>query len=412
MTLSKEHKHECDMAIALLKEQRLAKPVLKARIKMLDKIRVDENGTTPAERVEIADYLKAGIKTLPEQYQLRAEHILFERLLSEEVTEQLDHLPDDVKKILLALRTAKWYAENPMPEIEWIIEGVLEEGALLSLYGDSGIGKTFMAMHMADCIGTGKNWYGHKSHKNKVLYIDNENGDALMHRLSRIINSDGDADICYSISPGFILNDGGLLLLESLILAIQAKVVVLDPLMYFTDGDENSIEDMRPQFMGLNQLAKRVGCAFALVHHENRSGTYRGTSALKDASTLMLHLEVDDTPTEFRHTLKFTPEKQRQTMLSKFTIVWDTRDNELVTGLLDKMAESPTQAIVKAVLVLKEENEVWPGKDELVKAKNLHGLTRNQATETLAQAIKDHKLATATGGHNKIVIRLPEHKFP
>ncbi|MFW6116378.1 MAG: AAA family ATPase [bacterium] len=161
-------------------------------------------------------------------------------------------------RLVNKVHTHAHYGNTEAPEIDWIIEGVLESNGTAMFYGDSGIGKTFIAMHMAACIGSGSQWFGAKTSRRRVLYLDGENGKALMHRRAQMVGYD-DADVSYISFPQTQLDDDGLKLLRLLIRELEAEVVVIDPLVNSMEGDENTVEDVRPQIKGLRALAESEG---------------------------------------------------------------------------------------------------------------------------------------------------------
>ena len=43
---------------------------------------------------------------------------------------------------------------------DWLIQGVIEKGTLAAVIGESGSGKSFLALDLAACVQTGKPWHG------------------------------------------------------------------------------------------------------------------------------------------------------------------------------------------------------------------------------------------------------------
>jgi hypothetical protein len=58
-----------------------------------------------------------------------------------------------------------------LPVLEPLIGGVLYRHSLTWLQGRSGDGKSFVAIDMAGCVGTGEPWHGHKVKQGLVLYL-------------------------------------------------------------------------------------------------------------------------------------------------------------------------------------------------------------------------------------------------
>jgi hypothetical protein len=77
--------------------------------------------------------------------------------------------------------------------------------------------------------------------------------------------------------------------------AVGPDIVILDTLHGATAGaDENSARDMGVVLGSVRYIRAALGCAVLLVHHANKSGGYRGSSALHGAVDLMVRCEQDD----------------------------------------------------------------------------------------------------------------------
>lgn len=301
--LSKEHKHECDMALALLKEQRLAKEVLKARIKMLDKIRT--NGATPTEQVAIADYLKAGIKTLPEQDQLRAEHILFERLLSEPVC---NTLPSGISWDEMA---------GLIGDVSWAWQPWLPKGFVTIIAAEVGVGKSVLCLRIADSFLRGEPWPDGTHYRDEmgaILWCEAEAAQAL--NLGRAKAWGLPIDKIYSPKIGDNpITDVELDLTEhqdqvtTMANWPDVRLIVVDSLRGAHRGDENSssIEVVK----WLAQLARDTNKPVLLTHHLRKRGLLdldgtisldrvRGSSAIIQTSRVVWAIDKPDVETEAR----------------------------------------------------------------------------------------------------------------
>ena len=104
--------------------------------------------------------------------------------------------------------------------------------------------------------------------------------------------------------------------LEELIKKSGARLVNIDSLVDVIPGaDENSVKDMQPLFTNLRGIADRTQAVIILIHHSNRNGGYRGSSALKGAVDVLL--KVTSTPGE--KMIQFEVEKNRDGEPIKFT---------------------------------------------------------------------------------------------
>ncbi len=62
---------------------------------------------------------------------------------------------------------------------------------------------------------------------------------------------------------------------------VDAKLVIIDALAdVMAGGDENSVKDTQPVFMQLRKIAEETGAAILVIHHVNKMGDYRGSTAI------------------------------------------------------------------------------------------------------------------------------------
>ena len=59
--------------------------------------------------------------------------------------------------------------------VEFVVEGLVLDKQLNSLFGDGGLGKSYLALHLAFCVASGRPFFGRKVRRRTVLYIDVEN---------------------------------------------------------------------------------------------------------------------------------------------------------------------------------------------------------------------------------------------
>lgn len=64
--------------------------------------------------------------------------------------------------------------EEPGP-VKYIVEGLILDHQLNGLFGDGGLGKSYLALHLAFCVATARPFFGRAVSKCPVLYIDVEN---------------------------------------------------------------------------------------------------------------------------------------------------------------------------------------------------------------------------------------------
>ena len=184
--------------------------------------------------------------------------------------------------------------------------------------GDPGSKKTYAMLDLLVCIALGIPWLGFGTQKIPVLLVDEESGvRRINRRLGDVMRghlADANIPLYYFSLARFNLGLNGsdssedLIKLEEKIQETKAKFVVIDALADVMQGaDENSVKDVQPIFMGLRQVADKTGAAIVVIHHSNRNGGYRGSSAIVGA--LDLHLKVKSEKES--PNIDFTVEKNR-----------------------------------------------------------------------------------------------------
>jgi RecA-family ATPase len=190
-------------------------------------------------------------------------------------------------------------ALRPQPPLEWVVEKIIPRASLSLFYDEPGAKKTYSMLSLAVCAASGRPWLGMRTRPVGVLVVDEETGE---QRLSMRIAAALRGELCGAGTPleyvclsGLQLDDpGDVLLLQELIASRGAGLVVLDALTDLTSGDENAKQDMQPVFSRLRRLAEASGAALVLVHHANKLGSYRGSSAIKGAVDLMVQVQSED----------------------------------------------------------------------------------------------------------------------
>jgi RecA-family ATPase len=172
---------------------------------------------------------------------------------------------------------------------------------------------------MAVCVAAGKRWLNFEVKPGKVLFIDEESGERRFSlRLAAALRGElaGDETPLEFISlAAFHLDKPeDVILLENEITESGAALVIIDALAEIMTGDENSKQDTQPVFNALRRLADRTGAAIVVIHHSNKVGGYRGSSAIKASVDLMILITSED-GSDF---VNFKSEKVREGKAAKW----------------------------------------------------------------------------------------------
>ncbi len=189
------------------------------------------------------------------------------------------------------LQPYTWSELSSLPKRVPLIRGVLDCSGLSLLYGESGCGKTFLALDISLSIVFGVEWCGRKVKKGAVVYIAAEGGGNIGDRLEAYreyhgwLQSDYFAIIPFSVDCSKDSQE-----IEELITEIQkipaVSLVVVDTLSRAISGaDENSSSAMTGFISSCDKIRERTGAHVLIVHHCGKSSENgpRGHSSLKAA---------------------------------------------------------------------------------------------------------------------------------
>lgn len=177
----------------------------------------------------------------------------------------------------------------------WIIKGVLPRAELVVLYGESGSGKSFMALQLAGAIARGVEWRGRRVKQGRVVYIAAEGAGGFRNRCVAYAQAEG---IALADLPLDIIADAPNLLLKDDALAVakgigKADVVFVDTWAQVTPGgNENAGEDMGRALSHCKGIRRATGALVVLVHHSGKDASKgaRGWSGLRAAADAELEV--------------------------------------------------------------------------------------------------------------------------
>jgi len=302
--------------------------------------------------------------------------------LIKHITETIEPFDQPSKNGLFAPIDYNDMLTGELPEEPWLVADLIPEGGLALLVGDGGVGKSWVAYHMSQCVTSGAPFLGRFDVRVRpVLYFDNESGERhAKERIRKLNNGMQSLEPTFAITRGLLSvfhqpcrveepehSDGLLRLLDP----HPDALVVIDPLCDSFMGDENSASDWSHFFERLRRIRQQTCATFLLVHHarkesplnSSRAGQMvRGSTAIRDAADSLIFLKLIGDSLQVEH-----DKSRRAQRAAPFTI----------TIAHDQLTDTTTLA--------------FGGESTVSHAKSLDAL--NWLTRTLAQA--DAPLHTA-----------------
>ena len=244
------------------------------------------------------------------------------------------------------------YGMQPQTPIEYIIDKLIGEGSVSLFYGEPGSKKTYTLLSLAVCVALGKLWLGFSVKPRKVLIIDEESGERrLTIRLAAAIRGElgnENVPIEFVSLAQFKLDDKeDSKEIEELIKERQAGLVIVDALTDVMDGDENSKMDVQPVFTKVRGIAERTKAAIIIIHHSNRSGGYRGSSAIKGSLDLMIKIISEDKS----KWIEFKSEKTRDVEAVHFSAVANWTEDQFYLELAENQGINKKLSKSKAYVI-------------------------------------------------------------
>jgi hypothetical protein len=223
------------------------------------------------------------------------------------------------------LRTLPYVQASNLPGWEpprELIEGMLIEGGMTVIYGDSNTGKSFLTLDMAAHIALGRDWFGRKVKQGAVVYLAAESPRSIIDRSRALANKlDTSLDQLFITNCPIDLYDpnGDSLAVVNTIEAIEREhgvevcLIVADTLARIMGaGDENATRDMNVVVKNVDVIRAATRAQFVLIHHTGKDASKgaRGSSALRAATDT--EIEVSDPGNQKPKEFKVTKQRDLQ----------------------------------------------------------------------------------------------------
>jgi hypothetical protein len=184
----------------------------------------------------------------------------------------------------------------------WLVDDFLPQRGLAVLFGPRGAFKTFLLLHLAACVATGRRFYGRRAIRGWVAYVLPEGVQSLDQRLAAWRESHGHRG---RIGIGILPRSIQLLRLTESVVPLAAAIdampgvsgppalIIVDTLSRNAPGlRENQQDDMSLVVASCDYLRDRYKCTVVLAHHTRKGDSeLRGSSVLDGAADTVIKLE-------------------------------------------------------------------------------------------------------------------------
>jgi archaellum biogenesis ATPase FlaH len=190
-----------------------------------------------------------------------------------------------------------------LPAPTWLVDKAIPAGGLVGMYGQPGVGKSFISIDLAMCVATGTPWFSRDVAQGFVIYISAEGGTGIGKRVLAWLATHQihpqDANIAWLVESIPVSTDSTQMgqLLDRIVDEVRRhpSLIIIDTLARCFDGDENLQEDMGRFIAGVDLLRKELGCTVLVVHHTRLDGNReRGNTSFRGAVDTMIAIERSD----------------------------------------------------------------------------------------------------------------------
>lgn len=177
--------------------------------------------------------------------------------------------------------------DSPSPRADWIVRGLIERKTVNICSGDTGAAKSIHWQDATVCLVHGDEWLGRETEKSRVLYIDEENPERIVHaRLAALgMRNDDHERFRYYRRKGIRVGAGPenrsyVQWLQEECDEFGPDVVVIDTAMAaiaVETLDNDSVVAIYTDV--LRPLAEQHNLAVVILHHERKPGAQEKRNA-------------------------------------------------------------------------------------------------------------------------------------
>lgn len=211
----------------------------------------------------------------------------------------------------LSFMTLKDYKLKAASEtFDPIVDGFLNRKEFMLLHAAAKTGKSMLALNLGLAVATGADFLGMETFKSKVMYLQTEIApSALADRIEAMLS--GTTIETYDLAQlNFLVADNrirldsktGMSLLGEVLVKESPSLLIIDPFYDLHSKNEDNATEMAPILSDIREMAREIGCAILLIHHQGKKGesfssnaghACRGSSSFADVPDCSVSMSRD-----------------------------------------------------------------------------------------------------------------------
>lgn len=182
---------------------------------------------------------------------------------------------------------------TPRPP-SYLVDRVIPLSKVSMIFAEPGTIKTWLAISLAAAVSSGKRWLDEYDVKaGRVLYVDFEDGVSEFHRRVHLLTDGEDRpELGYTYSPGRVDDTEVWKRLTEVARRRDVKFVVIDTMAAGTPGIDENDRNAADALGWAGKFTEETDGTVLVLHHANRAGEIRGTSAFKASVDSLFKLET------------------------------------------------------------------------------------------------------------------------
>lgn len=191
---------------------------------------------------------------------------------------------------------------------QYLVKGWLDQGTLSVVFGESNVGKTFLALDLAMHVAAGIDWHGARipsgaDWAGSALYVAGEGGRGVHNRIEALRRARPELVAPVESKGHFTLlptaldlcgeGDADAIVDALTQLATFPALIIIDTLARaMGGGDENSGKDMGALIRNVDLIREQTSAHIMLIHHSGKDASRgaRGHSSLRAAADTEIEL--------------------------------------------------------------------------------------------------------------------------
>ncbi len=205
---------------------------------------------------------------------------LLQKIFTERQHTQVKFAPVDVQETI----------NQQLPERQWLIGSHISFGTVVLLYADGGVGKSLLAYDLTKAVALGSPWNGFPVKQARVLIIQTDEPEIDTCERLRIARFEEIGTEKVYIERNWQFSQ--MQKLKQWVAEYQPGLIIIDSFTSCNRFSELEEKDMTYALglLDLGQLASEFNCSVLILHHENKLGGVRGSTAIRNSVSEVWHL--------------------------------------------------------------------------------------------------------------------------